>query len=178
MSRLRSETWYRPAGLSTRWISANTSFGCSHSWSEPLVNTANVNCTFVGGTEVVASNSDDHSVNLFQPSITFDKTGDPLSKIGDPTDYTVTLNNTSSADSPDLTCTVTDVAVGVDETVTLASGASHTLNATAAIPDGASDPYVNTAEVSCSVAGFPNVLTASDDHSVETIAQNQIENPG
>jgi len=124
-----------------------------------------VSCSVAGFPNVLTA-SDSHSVDLFTPSITFDKSGDPLSKIGDPTDYVITLNNTSSVDTPELTCTITDALVGVDKTVTLASGAGDTTNVTVAIPDGASDPYVNTASVSCSVAGFPNVLTASDDHSV------------
>ena len=38
--------------------------------------------------------SDGHSVNLFQPSITIDKTGDTLSKVGDPVNYTITVTNT------------------------------------------------------------------------------------
>ena len=66
----------------------------------------------------------------WKPSITFDKTGDELSKIGDPTDFTITLTNTSTEGTPDLTCTVTDEAIGVDETVTLAAGdPAHVINA-------------------------------------------------
>jgi hypothetical protein len=34
---------------------------------DPLLNTASVSCTYVGGTTEVASDTDDHSVNLFQP---------------------------------------------------------------------------------------------------------------
>ena len=144
----------------------NASYTVQAGDPDPLLNTATVTCSPTGFPNVLEA-SDGHSTNLFQPSITLDKSGDPLSKIGDPTDYTITLNNTSSADTPDLTCTVTDTAIGVSEEVVLASGdPAHTINATAAIPAGASDPYVNTAEVTCSVTGFPNVLGKTASHSV------------
>ncbi len=147
----------------------NTSAAIPANATDPYVNTASVSCTVAGFPNVLNA-SDDHSVQLFQPSITFDKTGDASSKIGDPTDYTITLTNTSSSDTPDLTCTVTDAAVGVNEQVTLAAGdPAHVINTSAAIPANATDPYVNTASVSCTVAGFPNVLNASDDHSVDLI---------
>jgi hypothetical protein len=54
----------------------------------------------------------------------------------------------------------------VDEDVTLASGASHVINASRTVQLGDPDPVVNTANVTCSPQGFPNVLTASDGHSV------------
>ncbi len=97
---------------------------------------------------------------MFQPAINLTKTGDALSKIGDTVDYVITLENNSSADTPDLTCTVTDALVGVDETFTVAAGADHTINVNDfVIPAGAVDPFVNTASVTCSPAGFPNVYT-------------------
>ena len=40
------------------------------------------------------------STNLFQPSISIEKSGDASSKVGDTANYTITLLNTSSADSP------------------------------------------------------------------------------
>jgi hypothetical protein len=132
---------------------------------DPLLNIVNASCGF-GGDTGVATATANCSTDLFQPSITLEKTGDALSKIGDPTDYSITLNNTSSSDTPDMTCTVTDAAVGVSEEVVLAAGEGTTINATAAIPADATDPYVNTASVSCSVAGFPNVLTTTASHSV------------
>lgn len=118
------------------------------------------------------SDSDVHSVNLFQPSITFDKTGDAQGKVGDDVDYTLTLNNTSSLDAPNLACTITDAMLGINQNVTLASGDSHVINATYTVPAGAPDPLVNTAQVSCSPIGFPNVLTDSDSHSVDLFQPN------
>ena len=133
---------------------------------DPFPNTATATCSPQGFPNVLEA-SDGHEVNLFQPSITFEKTGDDLSKIGDKVDYTLTLNNTSSADSPDLECTISDPTVGVDEDVTLASGASEVIDVTDfVIPAGADDPFPNTATATCSPQGFPNVLEASDGHSV------------
>ncbi len=118
------------------------------------------------------SASDDHSVNLFQPSIALDKTGDELSKIGDEVDYTITLDNTSSADTPDLDCTITDGILGVLEDVTLSSGTSHAVSASGTIPGDATDPYPNTATASCSPEGFENVLPADASHDVNLFQPN------
>ncbi len=146
--------------------------------ADPLVNTAQVRCSPVGFPNVLTA-SDDHTVNLFQPSIIFVKTGDALSKVGDPVNYTLTLNNTSSADSPNLICLITDAMLGINETVTLASGASHVINAAYTVPAGAPDPLVNTAQASCSPIGFPNVLTANDNHSVNLFQPGvQVEKTG
>jgi uncharacterized repeat protein (TIGR01451 family) len=123
------------------------------------------------GDEVYGS--DDHTVNLFQPSISFDKTGDTtLSKVGDEVNYTITLNNTSSADTPDLECTITDAMLGVDKNVRLVSGASDVTNATYKVKVVDPDPLVNNASTSCSPVGFPNVLDASDDHTIGTVPSN------
>ena len=132
---------------------------------DPLVNTVTLTCSPLGFSNVLEA-SDSHSTNLFQPAIALEKTGDALSKIGDPVNYAITLTNNSSPDSPALACTITDATVGVNEQVTLASGANHVVNVNGfVIPAGASDPYDNTASVTCSPDGFPNVLTASASHS-------------
>jgi uncharacterized repeat protein (TIGR01451 family) len=134
---------------------------------DPLPNT--VTAVYRGKSDlsgIAVSDSDDHSVNLFQPSISFKKSGDELSKVGDSVDYTLTLKNTSSSDSPNLTCTVSDPLVGVNKTVHLAPGGSDVTNASRVVQAGDSDPLVNTASASCSVDGFSNVLNASASHSV------------
>ena len=135
--------------------------------ADPLVNTAEVDCSPIGFPNLLEA-SDGHSVELFGPSISFTKTGDDLSKIGDLVDYTITLDNTSDSDAPDLECTITDAILNIDEDVTLAwDDPAHVINVNGfEIPEGASDPFVNTAYVSCSVVDFPNVLNANDDHSV------------
>ncbi|MEN8170815.1 MAG: hypothetical protein ABFS08_11390 [Pseudomonadota bacterium] len=134
--------------------------------ADPYRNTATVSCSPDGFPNVLTAEAI-HEVNLFQPAITLTKSGDTLSKIGDAVDYTITLNNTSSGDSPNLVCTISDTKLGFSKPVTLASGANDVSNITGhTVPATAGDPYINTASVSCSPEGFPNVLTASDNHSV------------
>ncbi len=133
---------------------------------DPLVNTANVACSPIGFANIITATAT-HSVNLFQPSITFAKTGEPLSKIGDSTTYTLTLDNTSSNDSPDLQCRITDALLGLDQSVRLAwNAAPYVLTRAYTVPAGAPDPLVNTANVACSPIGFPNIITATATHSV------------
>lgn len=112
------------------------------------------------------SSSDGHSVNLFQPSVSIDKTGDTLSKVGDSVDYTITVTNTSSADSPNLTCTITDVLLGIDKQVNLAPAAIDITNASRVVMAGDADPLPNTANVNCTVDDFGNAVNNSDGHSV------------
>ena len=134
--------------------------------TDPYNNTASVECSPAGFPNTYVASAS-HSVNLFQPSITLAKSGDTLSKIGDGVDYSITLNNTSSADTPDLVCSITDSGIGFSKTTTLASGASDANTVTGhIIPADAADPYDNTAGVACSPLGFPNVLTANASHSV------------
>ena len=107
------------------------------------------------GDEVTDSAS--HSVELFQPSITLTKEGDALSKIGRST--TPSPRDIGSADTPDLVCTINDPKVGVNEPVTLASGASKVVNVDDfEIPADAADPFPNEATATCSPQGFQNVL--------------------
>jgi len=134
--------------------------------ADPLVNTANVTCSPVGFTNVITA-TDSHSVNLFQPRIAFNKTGNALSKIGDPVTYTLTLTNTSSNDTPDLHCRITDALLGLNQAVTLTwNAAPYVIVRPFTVPAGAADPLVNTANVTCSPVGFTNVITATDSHSV------------
>ena len=133
--------------------------------TDPFTNTAFAVCSPAGFPNVL-DDATAHNTNLFQPSITFSKTGDTLSKIGDGVTYTLTLTNTSSADTPDLVCTITDATLGVNKNVTLAPGASDVTTKAFTIPVDAADPFLNTASVSCSPTGFPNVLTAEDGHSI------------
>jgi uncharacterized repeat protein (TIGR01451 family) len=134
---------------------------------DPLVNTATVDCDVVGFPNKV-SDSAQHSVNLFQPSVKIEKTGDALSKVGDTVNYEIKVTNTSSADSPNLSCDIKDATVGVDkQNVELAPGGTDTTNVPFVIPVGADDPFVNTASVDCDVDGFPNQLaTQTASHSV------------
>ena len=55
----------------------------------------------------------------------------------------------------------------MSESATVASGGSHVVNVNGfVIPADASDPYSNTASVSCSPVGFPNVYDDSDSWDV------------
>ena len=113
------------------------------------------------------------STNLFQPSITLNKTGDTTtSKAGDQVNYTITVNNTSSSDSPNCVGNVVDPLLGINQAINLAPGASTTINASRIVLAGDPDPLVNTATATCSPVGFPNVLTASDTHTVDLVHPN------
>ena len=158
-----------PAACDNLAPGAQCSFSVDHvipvGAPDPLVNTVEVHYNPVGFPNDI-TDSDSHSVNLFRPSITFDKTGDTLSKATDDVRYTLTLANTSTTDTPDLRCTITDAMLGLNRDVTLASGAQAVFNTTYTVKASDPDPLVNTASVSCSPTGFPNVLTAEDSHSV------------
>jgi hypothetical protein len=117
---------------------------------------------------------DTHSLNLFQPSVTIDKTGDELGKIGDPAHYSFHITNTSSEDSPDLQLdTISDNVIGdlkaaaVDAGCgTLAPGADCTFTADRVVVAGDADPLVNRVDVLYHPEGFPNDITAFDTHSL------------
>jgi uncharacterized repeat protein (TIGR01451 family) len=115
--------------------------------------------------------SDTHSVNLFQPSVTIEKTGNEYSKHGDTVDYTITVNNTSSDDTPLLDCTLTDSMLGVDKLIAnFGYGAQDVTNVPYVVsepPD--TDPLINTAYLECNVQGFPNILEESDSHEVDLV---------
>ena len=110
--------------------------------------------------------------NTFQPTITLDKTGDELSKVGDDVNYAISLANTSptgaAAGVPDLSCRVVDSPLGFDQTVTLGADDSATWTpGPFTIPSG-SDPYVNEASASCTFPGATTeVATASANWSTE-----------
>lgn len=132
---------------------------------DPLVNTVTLTCSPSGFPNVLTA-SDDHSVELFQPAVAVDKTGTTQSKVGDPVDYTITLTNNSSADTPAMECTATDTLLGEVFNGVLALG-DTVLNESYTVQAGDPDPLLNTVTLTCSPAGFPNVLTASDDHSTD-----------
>ncbi len=129
-------------------------------------NTASVSCDIAGFTNTVGDSASD-SVTYFTPSVDLTKAADrEISKAGDTVGYTVTVTNTSSANTPDLTCTVTDAVAGIDETVTLGSGdpaVEFTGSATLPTGDGT---FPNTASVSCDIAGFTNTVGDSASDSV------------
>ncbi len=155
----------------------NTSRTVQEGDPDPLVNTVDLNCTvqavpeegFDGGNVLTASAS--HSVNLFEPAVAAAKTGDPLSKVSDPVDYTITLSNNSTADTPALNCTATDSLLGEVFNGVLPLG-DTVINTSRTVQEGDPDPLVNTVNLNCTVQAVPeegfdggNVLTASASHS-------------
>lgn len=108
-----------------------------------------------------------HSVNLFAPCIKLTKTGDELSKIGDPITYDITLENCSTPNTPALTCMITDPLFPAGFTVPSACSAGNCSFSFDYTPVAADpDPLVNTASVACTIAGFPN--TVADEASATT----------
>jgi uncharacterized repeat protein (TIGR01451 family) len=139
---------------------------------DPLLNTASVVYTekadFSGTALAKTSN---HSVNLFQPSITLSKKADPTSLLqGGTVNYTIKLTNTSSTDTPNLNCTITDAALGINQPVTnLLPNADFTLTPSKTFTDPLNQGCAvnnvglveckNTANATCSPQDWPNVLT-------------------
>ncbi|MBO1265550.1 DUF11 domain-containing protein [Proteiniclasticum sp. SCR006] len=109
------------------------------------------------------------SINLFQPGITIEKTADKaVSMIGDTITYKIIVKNTSSMDAPDLVYTVEDDVYGlVVKDAELASGASKEYTYSYLIKEGDPNPLKNTASVTASPKGFPNVLTDEDSHEIK-----------
>ncbi|UTW05618.1 hypothetical protein KDX31_19675 (plasmid) [Amphritea atlantica] len=135
--------------------------------SDPLPNTVTVVYTeFADPASLEFTANDDHEVDLFQPAIDVDKTGDALSKVGDDIDYTVTLSNNSSDDTPALNCIASDSYGGTIFDGVLAAG-NTVLNYSYTVQAGDPDPLVNTVSMQCTVDTFGNILNASDDHSTD-----------
>jgi uncharacterized repeat protein (TIGR01451 family) len=136
--------------------------------ANPLVNTATAHYHPDGFPNDI-TDSDSHSTNLFQPSLTITKTGDTLSKVGDVANYTIEVCNTGSADSPNLVKdSVTDnkiANVGAAFGASLAPGACESHNFTRTVQPADPDPLINTATAHYHPAGFPNDISGSDSHS-------------
>jgi hypothetical protein len=136
---------------------------------DPLGNSASATCTPTGFPNKLEASAG-HSVNLFQPSIAILKGGPAFSKAGDTPQYAITLTNTSSSDTPPMTCSITDTLAGVNRTgVVLASGASDVTPATFTVPAAAPDPLVNRATANCTIAGFPNTLDTAASFPTDLI---------
>lgn len=138
---------------------------------DPLENTARIIYTEFADFSGVAFPAEyTWTTNLFQPAIAIDKKANgsdgPLTvDQGDTVNYMIRLTNNSSADTPDLICQVTDPLGSINQSVTLASGGTFDIgyNQTFVVAPATID---NTASVSCSPDGFPNVL---EDHDSVTV---------
>jgi uncharacterized repeat protein (TIGR01451 family) len=162
------------------------SYNVPETATDPLENTVlvtyNSNDALTG--DQVNGNSS-WSVNLFQPTVDVQKTGDMLSKVGDEVTYTFTITNTSSWDTPNLMLDSTDGVVDdllgnltanavtalCDELAPqsedgLVAGESCTFDVDYTVQEGDDDPLDNRVDVLYHPDGFPNPITDFDTHSV------------
>lgn len=121
-----------------------------------------VTATYSGGTGASTNTIVGEAAfitNIFKPGATIDKKvngsdapqGTPVVvNQGESVDYTIKVTNTSSVDTPALNCVVKDPTLGIDVSVQLDSGASHTINKSEYQPDPVAEKK-NTASVSCTI---------------------------
>jgi hypothetical protein len=127
---------------------------------DPFVNTASATCSPAGYPNALRAEAS-WSVDLFQPATELSKEGDALSQPGGSVDYTISLRNASSADTPGLACTISDPLLQVEEQVSLAPGEVHTLCVPDhVVPIDAQGAYTNTATARCTPAGFDTAVDA------------------
>ncbi|MDX2427345.1 MAG: hypothetical protein QNK22_01515, partial [Xanthomonadales bacterium] len=132
--------------------------------SNPLLNTATITCDVVG-FDNKASDDDDHSVNLIDPSIEVTKTGPVIAKVGDEITYTIGFTDTSISGTLGV-CTGSDALLGGDLGV-FTAGVTRDFPYTVQVGDP--DPLLNTATIICDVVGFDNKASDNDGHSVDLI---------
>jgi hypothetical protein len=142
---------------------------------DPYVNMVTVNsnetaascfdCT--GASCVDCTKTASASVDLFIPNVTISKDckcnpRDPSigCQANDSVDYTITVHNLSTSDTPTITCRVTDSLLSVDKSFTwnTSSGQVNTTNKPRVFQDSDPDCLDNTANLHCTIAGFPNVI--------------------
>ena len=139
----------------------------------PLPNTVTVHYHPEGFPNDI-TDTDDHSVGLFEPSVTITKTGDTLGKVTDPVNYHFEIENTSSENTPDLVLdSIVDTLLGdLGEAATdagcdtLASGETCEFDAQRVVQQGDPDPLPNTVTVHYHPEGFASDVTSNDSHEV------------
>ncbi|MGM0657796.1 MAG: DUF7507 domain-containing protein, partial [Pseudomonadota bacterium] len=129
----------------------------------PLPNTATITCD-VAGFDNQASASDDHVVDLIDPSIDVTKEGPETAKVGDVVTYTIGFTN--SGDAEVSGCTGTDTLLG--DLGTFEAGVKRTFEREVTADDP--NPLPNTATITCDVAGLDNQVLDSAEHSVQLIS--------
>src|SRR3989304_1011068 len=129
---------------------------------DPLINEVTVIYN-VPLTDTNITHTDTHSVNLFKPRINIIKECECIPsdttigcQVGDPINYKITVQNTSSSDSPNLNCTITDTLLPnppFPKTVNnFPPGGQNVTNKTIPFPNISEDCLTNTAKVDCTVA--------------------------
>ncbi|MBG0765277.1 MAG: hypothetical protein H0S78_10465, partial [Tissierellales bacterium] len=144
--------------------------------SDPYINTVTANYMY-GSTPVLdlADNvpTDDHSINLFQPSVELTKTGTELSKVTDNVTFNIRIENTSSADTPTLMfdsfvdSLVPGAVLPAELTNGLTTDEVVEFSYDYTVVAGDSDPLVNTATVHFHPDGFTNDIWDEDSHEVD-----------
>ena len=144
---------------------------------DPLVNTVFSTYEYPNGDQ--SSDTDDHSINLFQASITIDKTAVSSAEVQTDVSYSFTITNTSSSDTPDLTLTsisddiigdlLTDASASCTTLTLISPSDSCSFNKTFTVPVDAADPLVNTVTVNYTPTGYAVATSANDNHSLDVI---------
>ena len=155
----------------------------------------NSTATFTGTDDLAGSGapvttSVTNTVNLFQPSAALTVTASPDSatSLGQPITYTYTVNNTSSADSPNLILSTADPLNSFTDTLlgdleataitangggNMAPGASFTFTSTRNVQAGDPTPLTNNATATFTLAqnlgSFDNLITAAASSSVTLV---------
>ena len=151
---------------------------------DPLPNT--VTATYRGHSDLsgsAVSASDDHEVDLFQPGVDITKDGSAVSKVGDDVTYDYTIENTGSADSPNLILDslmdtgdnngglglgdLTALAGYDTDCDELAPGDICTFSISYTVLEGDDDPLNNTVTAHYHPDGFENDITDEDSHEVD-----------
>jgi hypothetical protein len=129
---------------------------------DPLDNVATITCD-VAGFDNQASDDDDHSTDLLDPSIEVTKTGPETAKVGDEITYTIGFVSTGTGTLEN--CTGSDTVLG--DLGAFEEGVNRDFPYT--VPEGDPDPLDNIATITCDVAGFDNQASDDDDHSTDLI---------
>ena len=135
----------------------------------PLVNIATAVYHVEGIVDWTVSASDSHSVELVYPGLAITKEADTdVSKEGDPINYTVVVSNTGDVD---LEVVVDDSLEGILWDDILPAGASGTFEYEYIVPEGASNPLVNTVTAvgTLGYLGLDNVIVAEVTHEMDLV---------
>ena len=106
------------------------------------------------------SDTANHTVELINPSIAVTKTGPDSAKVGDEVSYTIGFADTGTGTLEN--CTGTDDVLG--DLGAFEAGVARTFSHTVDADDP--NPLVNTATITCDVAGFDNQASDSDTHEL------------
>jgi uncharacterized repeat protein (TIGR01451 family) len=130
-----------------------------------------------------ASDEDTETITVYAPKVEIIKTGPAYATSGETIQYTFTINNLSSANTPNLMLdTLTDTVLGnlADEAPEacdeLASGESCTFTVSYTVGDAGLQAYnqTNVVTVHYDLPGFPNDITDSGDHKVLVVPKGQL----